>query len=488
MTNSSPKLIILFFTTITIIFSISPISNALSNCLLTPDLDLRTDPDAITTASTDYGNLVRRSPRAVLYPSSENDVVELVRLSNGCPTPFGIAARGHGHSVRGQAAAHGGVVVDMASLGRNGSRIRVSWEELRRRGRRAAVGTLSNAGISGQSSFFGPQISNVLQLDVITGKGDLVSCSEEMNSELFFAVLGGLGQFGIITRARIVLHKAPTTAKWVRLIYDEFSKFTSDQEHLIMKGYGNGPNYLEGSIITDKSPPNNWRSTSFYSPSHQTKIQSLLKANGGILYSLEFVKYYTNIHEELELMMVKDLRFVPGFSFKKDVPLFDFLNRVGSLELEEDNDEEEAHPWLNLFLPKSQIMDFHAAVILNLIHTQNQTSGPILFYPLNRQKWDDRTSAVVPEEDIFYTLGLLHSTKRSESHVFENLNKQILEVCQREGIRIKQYLPHYESKEDWVQHYGSKWATFQERKQKYDPRMLLSPGQRIFTPVMESDF
>lgn len=43
------------------------------------------------------------------------------------------------------------------------------------------------------------------------GKGDLVSCSEEMNSELFFAVLGGLGQFGIITRARIVLHKAPTT-------------------------------------------------------------------------------------------------------------------------------------------------------------------------------------------------------------------------------------------------------------------------------------
>lgn len=90
-------------------------------------------------------------------------------------------------------------------------------------------------------------------------------------------------------------------------------------------------------------------------------------------------------------MMLKDLRFVPGFSFQKDVPLFDFLNRVGSLELERDNDEEEeeeeAHPWLNLFLPKSQIMDFHAAVILNLIHTQNQTSGPILFYPLNRQKY-----------------------------------------------------------------------------------------------------
>lgn len=42
-----------------------------------------------------------------------------------------------------------------------------------------------------------------------TGKGDLVTCSTEKNSELFYAVLGGLGQFGIITRARIALGPAP---------------------------------------------------------------------------------------------------------------------------------------------------------------------------------------------------------------------------------------------------------------------------------------
>lgn len=43
-----------------------------------------------------------------------------------------------------------------------------------------------------------------------SGKGDFITCSHHMNSELFFAVLGGLGQFGIIVRARIILHKAPT--------------------------------------------------------------------------------------------------------------------------------------------------------------------------------------------------------------------------------------------------------------------------------------
>jgi hypothetical protein len=70
-------------------------------------------------------------------------------------------------------------------------------------------GTLSNAGISGQAFNHGPQISNVYGLDVVTGKGEVVTCSETTNPDLFFGGLGGLGQFGIITRARIALERAP---------------------------------------------------------------------------------------------------------------------------------------------------------------------------------------------------------------------------------------------------------------------------------------
>lgn len=36
-----------------------------------------------------------------------------------------------------------------------------------------------------------------------------MTCSHSENSELFYSVLGGLGQFGIITTARIILQKAP---------------------------------------------------------------------------------------------------------------------------------------------------------------------------------------------------------------------------------------------------------------------------------------
>lgn len=44
---------------------------------------------------------------------------------------------------------------------------------------------------------------------VLAGKGEFVTCSPHKNSELFYAVLGGLGQFGIIVRARIALEPAP---------------------------------------------------------------------------------------------------------------------------------------------------------------------------------------------------------------------------------------------------------------------------------------
>jgi len=48
----------------------------------------------------------------------------------------------------------------------------------------------------------------------VVGKGEVVTCSGNRNADLFHAVLGGLGQFGIITRARISLETAP---KMVRL-------------------------------------------------------------------------------------------------------------------------------------------------------------------------------------------------------------------------------------------------------------------------------
>ena len=196
---------------------------------------------AADIAGKDFGGMNCVKPLAVVRPVGAEDIAGAVRaaLSSDKLT---VAARGNGHSINGQSMAEGGLVVDMRSTAENhfevgflagdgGSGtafVDVSggalWETLLKRcvseyglAPRSWTdylgltvgGTLSNAGVSGQAFRYGPQTSNVTELDVVTGNGDVVTCSEMENSELFFSVLGGLGQFGIITRARVLLQPAP---------------------------------------------------------------------------------------------------------------------------------------------------------------------------------------------------------------------------------------------------------------------------------------
>jgi len=61
--------------------------------------------------------------------------------------------------------------------------------------------------LGGNHFWFSSHQSGFQNFDV--GKGEVVTCSGNRNADLFHGVLGGLGQFGIITRARISLETAP---------------------------------------------------------------------------------------------------------------------------------------------------------------------------------------------------------------------------------------------------------------------------------------
>ncbi|XP_038880027.1 cytokinin dehydrogenase 3-like [Benincasa hispida] len=485
--------------------------------------NLRHDATALTSAAIDFGHMVTIPPAAVLFPSSVNDVVTLVKLANSRPVPFNIAAKGCGHSVHGQAMAGNGVVVEMTSLN-NPSRISISGSEstgffadvggeqlwidiLNATLERGLAprswtdylyltvgGTLSNAGISGQTFRYGPQICNVIELDVVTGKGDLVSCSAEKNKELFNSSLVCLGQFGIIVRARIPLFPAPNRVKWVRMLYSNFNEFLKDQEKLIsinnndnngskQKG---GLNYLEGLLLMHDGPPDNWRS-SFFPSSHHSTIISLVNQHS-IIYCLEVAMYYDDrsrhtLDKELDDLL-EGLDFLPGYKFEKDVSYIEFLNRVrgGELSLRSQGLWDVPHPWLNLFVPKSRIAEFDSGVFKDIVLKRKITNGPILIYPMNRSKWDDKMSAVIPEEEVFYTIGFLNSSGFDDWEAMEEQNKEILGYCNSANIKIKQYLPHYKTKEDWEKHFGHKWKIIQDRKLEFDPKMILSPGQKIFNP------
>jgi cytokinin dehydrogenase len=95
-------------------------------------------------------------------------------------------------------------------------------------------------------------------------------------------------------------------------------------------------------------------------------------------------------------------------------------------------------------------------------------------------RWDDNMSMVIPDEDVFYVVSMLRSSGFNNWEAFDNQNKEMLQFCDNAGIEVKPYLAHYETQENWINHFGSKWESFKERKAQFDPKMILSPGQRIF--------
>lgn len=87
---------------------------------------------------------------------------------------------------------------------------------------------------------------------------------------------------------------------------------------------------------------------------------------------------------------------------------------------------------------------------------------------------------MVADEDVIYVFGLLSSANQHNLPEVERVNEKIVRFCKKSGIKIKQYLMHYTRKEDWIEHFGSKWSDFSKRKDLFDPKKLLSPGQDIF--------
>lgn len=152
-------------------------------------------------ASTDFGRIRFSSPSAVLRPQSSEDISLLLSfLVSSSLRKVTVAARGAGHSIHGQAQALDGIVIEMDALpssieihkkGKEGVAVSYAdvsggalWIELLEESLKHGLaprswtdylylsigGTLSIGGISGQTFKYGPQISNVLQLEVVTGK------------------------------------------------------------------------------------------------------------------------------------------------------------------------------------------------------------------------------------------------------------------------------------------------------------------------------
>ena len=173
-----------------------------------------------------YNAVHDRRPAAIVRTAGTADVVAAVRFARD--HDLSLAVRGGGHGVAGFGTCDGGVVIDLGRM----RRVEVDAERRLARaeggctwgdfndathafGLATTGGLISTTGIGGLTLGgglgylarpFGFSCDNLVAAEVVTADGEVVPCSESQNEELFWALRGGGGNFGVVTSFEYRLH------------------------------------------------------------------------------------------------------------------------------------------------------------------------------------------------------------------------------------------------------------------------------------------
>lgn len=436
------------------------------------DGQLVMDDASLAAAADDFGHIVTRHPIAVLQPGSVNDVVKMVQFAQ--EHHIDVAARGQGHSTQGQAQVNAGVVIDMSFL----RRIRsvdvasawvdggVRWIDLLRQTLSSSLtppvftdfielsvgGTLSVGGIGGQAFRWGAQTDNVLELEVVTGRGELVRCSALSSPALFHVCRGGLGQYGIICGARVRLIRAQPMARTYTALYANSAAFMADQLMLIDEGRFD---YVEGSLIPQPS--------------------------GGWAFQIELTKYFSAPPNDAD--QLAGLSFMRETIAIVDQSYFDFINRLAPLVdiLKQTGVWDLPHPWLNLFLPAPEAHSFVSSVVSSLT-PEDVGQGPVLLYPMNRHRMLTPLLRLPDSRDFFLLALLRNAIPPSRDRINELIeeNRRLFDQCISIGGKRYPIDSVPMDRQDWRRHYQPLWGLVLNSKQRFDSGHILTPGQGIF--------
>jgi FAD/FMN-containing dehydrogenase len=166
-----------------------------------------------------YNAMITKRPRLIAYCADVADVFASVNFAREHDVL--LAVRGGGHNGGGLGVADDGLVIDLSRM--RGVRVdpeagtvRVeggaTWGDVDHAthafGLAVPTGIISTTGVGGLtlggghgylSRKFGLTIDNLLEADVVLADGSLVKASEEENEDLFWAIRGGGGNFGVVT-------------------------------------------------------------------------------------------------------------------------------------------------------------------------------------------------------------------------------------------------------------------------------------------------
>ena len=173
-----------------------------------------------------WNGAIDRHPACIARCTGVADVVAAVRFAR--ERDLEIAVRGGGHSVAGTAVCDGGIVIDLSAMRAVwvDSAGRTAWvqggalwgdvdHETQAYGLATTGGIIGHTGVAGLTlgggiGFLmrkhGLTVDNLLAAEVVTAEGSIVQASADEHPDLFWALRGGGGNFGVVTSFRFALH------------------------------------------------------------------------------------------------------------------------------------------------------------------------------------------------------------------------------------------------------------------------------------------
>jgi FAD/FMN-containing dehydrogenase len=177
-----------------------------------------------------HNGMVDRRPAVIARCRTTNDVIAALELA--CRAGLEVSIRGGGHNVAGRAVTDGGVMIDLAEM--KGIAIDpvqatataeggVVWGELNdaaaEHGLAVTGGAVSGTGIAGYTlggglgwlmARHGLASDNLLAVELVTAEGDVLHVDAASHPDLFWALRGGGGNFGVATSFTYRLHPVKT--------------------------------------------------------------------------------------------------------------------------------------------------------------------------------------------------------------------------------------------------------------------------------------
>lgn len=201
--------------------SISELRALFNGRVIAPD-----DPRYESARRVASGNIDHR-PSAIIRVADAGDVSRLVSLAR--EHDFELAVRSGGHSGAGHSTTEGGIVLDLSAM----KKLEIDYENqtawvetgmtageftaaVGAHGFVTGFGDTGSVGLGGitlgggvgyLSRKYGLTIDHLLAAEVVTADGQLLHVDENSHADLFWAIRGGGGNFGVATRFKFKLHK-----------------------------------------------------------------------------------------------------------------------------------------------------------------------------------------------------------------------------------------------------------------------------------------